>query len=225
MTTLQNLIDRTQNLIADTTEATWTEAQLAEWLRDAIRDYSLHFPRLRTHVASTSTGVTVYALPADFLAAYAVQYPNAADPPTYLQPRPFTHEDTFWTVPGYYAILPRRDDTDTDEIWLSESPSNAGMSVIYYAQHDATIGTGGTLTVPDRHHHILIAYAVWRASQYLQMAEQQAPTSNSSLLMAQLAQNTVYLKREYHDALAKALAAAAGQPFALPVTDEARRLT
>lgn len=211
MTTLQNLIDRLQNSLDDSAAGVWTEARLAEWLNDAIRDYSIHFKRLRTTTISTTANDRTYDLPADFSAVVSVEFPAGETVPVYLKQRPFTHRE-FFSSTGYFDIVGRGDDTNVSEIWISEAPAASQSIVIEYeAWHDFVLATSGTVTVPAEHHHILIAYGLWQASLMLQMNEQQAPTSNSSLLMSQLGQNANVLRRQYLEALARAGKADAGR--------------
>lgn len=209
--TLQNLVDRAQNVLADSTASVWSEAALKEWLNDAIRDYSIHFKRQRTATITTVADDRAYDLPSDFVAVLSVEYPTGESVPEYLVKRPFTHGD-FWDNPGYFDIVARGDDQNDSELWISEKPANGEtITVEYEAWHDWELTASSYVTVPAVHHHVLIAYVVWQSSLNLQMAEQQNPTSNSSLLMSQHAQNANMLRRQYLEALAKAGKAQSGQ--------------
>jgi hypothetical protein len=73
------------------------------------------------------------------------------------------------------------------------------------------LAVGDTVTVPDRHHDILIAFVIWAAWRELSSAEMQAPTSNSSLLMAQLFSNAGSAEYDYRNMLRYALVAEGGQ--------------
>lgn len=210
-TTLQNLIDRTQELLDDAAAATWSETALGQWLNDAIRDYSLHHHRQTATTITTSAADHKYDLPANFIDPIAVEYPTGEDPPKYLQQRPFTHPH-FWGQDGYFDIIHRHEDQDYSEIWISQSPAAAEtITIEYNAHHDFALSVSGYITVPAQHHHILIAYALWQSSLNLQLAEQQSPTSNSSLLMAQHAANSDRLRRAYIEALARSLRAEEGR--------------
>lgn len=209
--TLQNLVDRAQSVLSDAAAAVWSEAVLKEWLNDAVRDYSVHFKRQRTATITTIADDRAYDLPSDFVAVISVEYPTGESVPEYLVKRPFTHGD-FWGNSGYFDIVRRGDAQNDSEIWISEKPSNGQtITVEYEAWHDWALTASSYVTVPAVHHHVLIAYAVWQSSLNLQMAEQQSPTSNSSLLMSQHAQNSNLLRRQYLEALARAGKAESGQ--------------
>jgi len=209
-TTLQNLIDRTQQTLADTTAATWSETALGQWLNDAMRDYSIHFPRQRTATIATVVGDRTYDLPADVVGVISVEYPTDADPPVYLERKSYT-EAGFWSDDGFYDVVRRGDDQNAAELWISKKPA-AGetITVEYLAAHDHGLTVSEYVTVPDEHHHVLVAYAVWQSALNLQMAEQQSPTSNSSLLMSQHAQNANVLRRQYVELLARIAQAHSG---------------
>jgi hypothetical protein len=55
-----------------------------------------------------------------------------------------------------------------------------------------------------------MSFVFWKASQELLSTEQQSPTSSSSLLMAQLANNADRQKRAYAASVAQALAGQEG---------------
>jgi hypothetical protein len=204
-TTLSDLIDLCEADLADSGNATWSAADVEQWLRDAIADYSIHFPRVLSTTIATSADDRTYDLPADFLEPLTVEYPTGEDPPEYLKRRGYTHPD-FWEVDGYFTIVHRGDDTDVDELWISEEPDDAEtITVIYKGKHDNTIDAGDNLTVPARHHYLLRYYVQWQARLQLQIAEEKSPTSNSSLIMAQLSSNAQRAKRVYLDALSKAI--------------------
>ena len=204
-TTLQNLIDAVEADLADSGNATWTAADVERWIRDAIADYSLHFPRILTQTISCSADDRTYDLASGFLQVLTVEYPTGEDPPEYLRRRNYTHPD-FWSDVGYYDVVHREDATDTAELWISEKPSTGEDIIVFYAApHDNTIAVGGTLTVPGDHESILRKYVIWQATVQLAKTEEATPTSNSSLLMSQLAINSDRARRSYIDALAKAI--------------------
>jgi hypothetical protein len=207
MTTLGSLIDLVEADLGDSGNAVWAAADIEQWLRDGIADYSDHFPRLRTDEITTSANDRSYDLNDDFMAPVSVEYPKGEEPALYLKRRPYTHPD-FWSEDGYYDIVARRDDTDLHELYISTKPAaSETISVLYQAVHDNTIATSGTVTVPGRHHYILRAYARWKAAEQRAAVEEGNPTSNSSLLMSQLQNNARRWKGEYLNVLAKAIQA------------------
>lgn len=205
MTTLQKLIDACEADLSDSGNATWAAADVEQWCRDAIADYSLHFPRTLQDDISTAENDRQYDLPANFRTALSVEYPQGEDPPQFLQPRSQYHP-SFWEEDGYYAIYYHHDDADPDELLISTKPSaDETIRVIYQTVHDNTVLVGAAITVPDEYHHILRSYVLWRAALQLKAAEEASPTSNSSLLMSQYAINVDRARRAYVDSLAKAV--------------------
>ena len=211
MTTLAQLADRAQNAISDAGATTWSQSIVEEWSVEAVRDYSQFFPRRVTDTIATLVDDREYDLPADFRRMLSVEYPTDQDPPEYLRRRSFMDPD-FWEVDGYYDVVKHGDVAGVDELWISEKPA-AGetITIIYHADHDLSLASGDSITVPARHEHILVEFVIWRAWTELLGAEQQSPTSNSSLLMSQLAVNADRAKRSYVQALARARIAASGE--------------
>ena len=101
------------------------------------------------------------------------------------------------------------------ELWISKSPAAGEEIAVYYHAHHALIANpaavSGSCTVPPSHHNLLSLFVFWQNALALANAEQQTPTSNSSLLMAQLAQNARRAENAYHVALRQALYAAGGE--------------
>ena len=207
-TTLQNLIDAVEADLSDPGNVTWAAADIEQWLRDAIADYSQHFPRTLSETIAAATDDRKYDLPAGFLDVLTVEYPTGQEPPEYLARRPHDHP-RFWIENGYFDIVERGDDTDASELWISKKPTTGeSIDVLYHGRHlmnSTDLATSDNLTVPEHHHHLLRKYARWQAAEQLKAAEEAAPTSNSSLLMSQLAINVDRARRAYVDALAKAV--------------------
>jgi hypothetical protein len=212
-TEFADLVDRCSTALNDENNATFSDAQIAVWLNDAIRDYSQHFPLQQVASIACSAADQEYDLPADFLGILAVEYPTGETPKAYLSRLPFTHQD-FGSSEKWYDIRPQRDESDRDELILSASPS-AGQSIqILYNGHHALIANpssiSGDNTVPVIHQQLMIKYVSWQGALFLAAAEQASPTSNSSLLMAQLSQNARRLESGYHTAVKQALFGADG---------------
>lgn len=208
MTTLQNLIDACEADLADSGNATWSAADIEQWCRDAIADYSQHFHTSETETINCSADDRQYDLPARLVDIIDVEYPKGEDPPEFLTRRPHTQPD-FWREDGYYDILYHNSDSTADELLISTRPS-AGESIVvrWIGRYDNTMLTTAAITVPVEHHHLLRNYVIWRSALQLKAAEEASPTSNSSLIMSQLAINVDRARRAYVDALAKAVFAA-----------------
>jgi len=204
-TTLQNLIDACEADLDDSGNAIWSAADIEQWCRDAIADYSLHFHIGEAASIACSDDTRSYDLPARFLDVATVEYPAGEDPPQFLDRRPQNHPD-FWREDGYFDIQYHNSDTTDDQLLISTKPSTGeSITVNWIGMYDNTIATGAAITIPAEHHAILRNYVVWRAILQLKSAEEASPTSNSSLLMSQLAINVDRARRAYTDILAKAL--------------------
>ena len=210
MTTLANLADRAQNAISDSGATTWSQSVVEEWTVEGIRDYNKHFPRTVNGTISTTADDHQYDLPSDFRGIVSVEYPTGQDPPEYLAQKSRLG-DGFWNQTGFFDVILRRDASDVAEIVISEAPA-AGetITIEYLADHDLNLASGDTITIPERHEGIIVEFVIWRAWLELLGAEQQSPTSSSSLLMSQYASNADRAKRSYVEALARALRAGEG---------------
>lgn len=206
MTTLQGLIDASEADLGDSANSIWSAADIEQWCRDAIGDYGQHFRVRQRLTVALSANDHDYTLAADdFLDVIAVEYPSGQDPPRFLRRRYFLRED-FFDRDGFFDVEPNRDESvGGPTLYLSANPA-AGQSavVIYEARPEPPSATSGTIPVPKDHEHILRLFVAWRARLQLQAAEEASPTSNSSLLMSQLAQNADRARRAYVDALSKA---------------------
>ncbi len=209
-----NIIDRCETSLNDETNATYKASQIAEWVNDAIRDYSQHFPRIKTQTINCADDDQDYDLPADFMGIISVEYPTGEDPKEYLSRLGYAHGD--WSNGDkWYDILPRMDDENVSELFVSATPATGESIEVQYHAHHALISNTddveGDCSLPPKHQHIITKYVNWQGTQFLMMAEQKNPTSNSSLLMAQLSQNSRRLEAAYHTAVKQALYAADGE--------------
>ena len=211
--TFTSIIKRCSVSLNDEAKATWDTEMLGNWLNDAIREYSQYFPRILTDTISCATGTNAYELNSDYIGVISVEYPTGEDPPEYLSRLSYKHRD-FWTGSSWYDILPRADDDDLSEIWIANDPTTGESIEVQYNAHHALMSDPaaptGDNTVPPAHQHLLVKYVIWQASLHLMFAEEQSPTSNSSLLMAQLSQNARRSEASYHTSLRQALYAADG---------------
>lgn len=207
-TTAQNLIDQAQVALADTAAAEFSEAQLLQFLNEAIREYSQQLPRLST-TSLTASGRT-YTLPYDLKAVISVEYPAGEEPPCFLAQVP--HKALRFTDRPAYDVLHRLDLTSYPQLLLSFDPT-AGetIAVRYQHPHNHSLAAADHVTVPADHHHVLISYMLYAASRMQQLIEQANPTGSSSLLMAQLMTNTRRAELTYLNALNRILQATAGQ--------------
>jgi hypothetical protein len=211
-TSFSNLVTQIEVEMADTT---WDSAYVGYWVNMAIRDYSKYFPLVKIQTITTLLNDNQYDLSADFMGVVSVEYPTGEDPPQYLSRLAHTHSD-FWGSDYWYDIIHHADDTDPSELLLSKTVLAADDSIdVTYNAHHALIANpasiSGNCTVPPYHQNLLSLYVFWQNALALTNTEQQTPTSNSSLLMAQLAQNARRAENAYHVALRQALYADQGK--------------
>ena len=152
-------------------------------------------PRRRTTAITAVADQHKYDLPDDHLETLTVEYPTDQTPPQFLMQKPYTDLD-FWTDGNHYDTIINADQEADDELWIGPTPT-AGQTITveYLAYHPHELESADFITVPTEHHHILRTYVMARATEWLQMAEQANPTSNSSLLMSMLAQNAELLRK------------------------------
>jgi hypothetical protein len=196
---MQSLIDDLQIDLADSAASVWSESELLQFLSDAIRYYSLVFPRLRSTTITAVADDRKYDLPTDHIRILSVEYPTGEDPPEHLI-RSSRLDRVFWQKDSVYDVVRYGDQDVDDEIWIGDKPNGGEtLTIQYLAYHPHTLAASGFCTVPIEHHHILKSCATWLASRNLQMAQEGTPTSNSSILMGQLALNTERLRDAYYE--------------------------
>ena len=204
MTTLQTLINSCEAHLGDSANAIWITSDIEQWCRDAIADYSLHYPQTisQTHNAAASYE---YDLDDGFMDIVSVEYPSGLTEPRFLQWKDRLDDD-FYGRDGYYDII-KKGSAAANILVTSKLIGVTGEDIITLslAIHDNTIASLAALTIPNEHLHLLRNYVFWQAAVQLKAKEEANPTSNSSLLMSQYAVNSDRSRRAYVDALAKAV--------------------
>jgi hypothetical protein len=211
MTTVAQLADRCQLALSDSGAGTWPQATVEDWVCDAVREYSQHFPRiLTTHVDTIGGTPDHYTLlPEDFLEIVSVEFPLGEDPPVYLQHRSMHHPE-FWDRDGYYDVL-RSDqiysalDTDTYNkiVWSRVPLATEGYKIRYQAAHSAT-SASDPITIRTDHQPILVLFVIWRALKERQAKEAANPDTTSRYLN-QLVYAATQAEQEYRRALDRAI--------------------
>jgi hypothetical protein len=166
---LRNLVRRTGDLTAPYTQS---DLQINQWINDAIADYSIYFPQVKTAQLTATTGTHVYSLPVDLVTILRVEYPISQDPIEYL--RRITRGDAGakgapYSAPygdGYYEIVESGSAT-APTIWISDDmTTEEKVNVAYQAAHDSLDDDGDVCTVPDRHLDLLVLFCRWVAAKY-----------------------------------------------------------
>ena len=181
----------------------WSDEQINQWVNDAIADYSIHFPLVKTQTISCSEDDRQYDLDTDFVEVLSVEYPTGEDPPVYLVRRERTHPD-FWEVDGYYDLLKHKNFEDPDELLISEKP-DAGESIdVIYQAHHTFLDDDDTdkMTVPERHLELIILFVRMAAFQELATTESADPNPES-IVARTLELNAFRAERAYRKQLAE----------------------
>lgn len=158
---------REVSVYAEVDKSRWIEPTVNAWIRDAIRDYSGHFPMfVDTDDQSTNiscvAGQQEYSLSSftGIQAVLDVEYPEGNDPASLLKrweqddPRGFEGLEV-------YAL---RGFEKPDTLRLGQEPSSGeSIRLTYLADHTAPATDITTLTVPDRHLDVLVLFVQWRA--------------------------------------------------------------
>jgi hypothetical protein len=123
-----------------TNATSWPDATLDKWIQDAIRFYSLEFPRTWRYTLSLTTGTQAYALPGGhgFMHVISVEYPSGSSPQEFLQ-QVEERSDEFASGGDYYALRGVADttaiasDTAQGSIVFAETVATGESAVITYA--------------------------------------------------------------------------------------------
>lgn len=197
--TLQELIDQCQNVLADAAGVVWSEAKINEWIVQAIREYSRHFPRRMNVTISATPGAgghynTAYALPTDFLECLAVEFPKDENPPIWLKRR--SEEDADFGA-GYYDIRRSGDSQSASYVVLGEEPGAGDeLKVVYLGLHDITLAVGDPVTVPDEDIELLVAFVKMRAFEE-RLADEEKGSDPTSNLVTYLGANAERVRSEF----------------------------
>jgi hypothetical protein len=209
-TTLADL--RPQIRLHLASETDWPDATLDGWIADAIRFYSVQFPREYYHDQSLTTGTQTYDLPGDhgFHGIVSVEYPTGEDPQSFLD-EVDEWDDAFQDQDDVYCIMPVDDttaiasDTEAGSIKFAETVATGETARIRYLGTHRLPDAGdddAQITVPPRHWEALIAFVEFRS--HLELETDEAVTvSNISIILAQLGQEARYLWNRYKEVMTR----------------------
>jgi len=202
---LSVLLQESSDLIGDPLNAFFSTALITEWINFAIDDLSAAFPRVIVYEMSCTTDQFDYDLESNFLAALSVEYPKDEDPPIFLL-RKSVLDPSFYLHPGYYDILQTHDSSSANPpvLKLSENPTTGeSINLTYSAVHNHLSGPTDTVTIFDRHTHLIALFTRWKAYQYLATTEGMDPDP-VKLLSATVEVNAYRAERAYYEALRRA---------------------
>jgi len=180
MTETQGTLNQAcRNLIGDTNalDYTFSNDQINDWINQAIKELSIHFPRIIQYDSTTVDAQQNYELPLGFMGVLSVEYPQGEDPPVYLLRRSYTHP-AFWRREGYYDVMIRdqEDSSYPPELILSDSPDDdETIRIEYKGPHNSLSDPGDECTIPDQYTHLIPLFVRWKAHQELSSSEGRDP--------------------------------------------------
>jgi len=208
-TTLAELADRAQIMLNDSGAGTWAQATVEEWVKDAIKDYSTHFP-MQDEVTVSVSGANPgheFNLFTGIIGILEVEYPDGESPPIYLK-RKKRHNPGFYGYAGYYDVWLTGDQTTAPVLYLSEEPSDGEDIIVKVIKHHPEPASSGTdLTVPIHHENILLLYVLWAAFRERLATEQQDPDTTLAgavTLLQQLVKGAENAEADYRRAIDRA---------------------
>jgi hypothetical protein len=144
----------------------WTDDALYLYTKDAIKDFSTHFPVVKRAILSAAN--EAYALPADLVEIWNVECPAGRFLERRLE-RPGSHYNTTAGRPTQYFI-------EGGSLYLNGDPLSGETVVLTYgAQHaipDDAKDTTHTLTIPPMDEELIRLYVKAKAAE--QIRTQQA---------------------------------------------------
>jgi hypothetical protein len=195
-------------LIGDPNNLTFTGLQIDDWINQAIRDLSIHFPRLADYTVGTTLGKHIYNLETYIKGVASVEYPTGQVPPRYLLRKSYT-DPKFWLIEGYYDFVKPQTSTSTAPplLYLSDhTPAGKTITVKCLTDHAPLLDSTDECTVPERHLHLIGLFVRWKAISERSTHESMDPSPLA--MRASLMENaTQKAETAYKDALARALAA------------------
>lgn len=179
MTTRADLRNLMRRRLGDLTAPyTQSDLQINQWINDAIADYSIRFPQVKTGQLTATTGTHVYSLFTDLMTILRVEYPISQDPIEYL--KRIQRDDSGADYgDGYYEIMESGSAT-APTIWISNAlTTGQKVNITYQAAHDSLDDDGDVATVPDRHLELLVLFCRWVSLQEMASEEMRNPDPSS----------------------------------------------
>jgi hypothetical protein len=207
-TTLADLRAAVRLTLTDATA--WPDATLDAWIADAIRFYSVEFPRKWRHTQSLTTGAQAYDLPGahGFMALLSVEYPAGQDPPAFVEwvdeaSREFASGGDYYALRGVADTTAIESDTVQGSIVFAPTVATGESAIItYYGAHP--IPTAGDddaqITVPVAHWEALYAFIDFRGHWELE-TDEALTVSNVSIVLAQLGQEARRAWNRYRETI------------------------
>jgi hypothetical protein len=144
---------------------TWPDADLQQWINDAITDYCNYFPEEFINDTTITSAQTVFELPATTLGVSRVEYPVSQVPPHYLH-RMRMDSPFFYNNYEVYELI-------------GDPPGQIRFGYVRAGNLHANITILRTLTlptadasdlgIPDSHNELLRIYVMWQAVRKMEL--------------------------------------------------------
>lgn len=177
--------------------ATWPDASINQWITDAIRDYSVYFPKTVEIVDDCAAGVRDITVgsAATFQGIVAVEYPYGQTPARYLTRK--NQQEPDFDGGAFYDVT-----TEEGQIRLGETPvATDDIRILYLVGHTPPALDATQLTMPDSHIEALKLYIIWQGALAVEMALLPSPTTDIYLLQ-QLKTNVHEAEQAYRAKIA-----------------------
>jgi len=150
----------------------WSQDTLEEWVKQAVKEYSKHFPLVSSVTDSAVAGTYKYDFFAGahdeedlpvVLAVTKFEYPTGEDPPKYPKRKSHTQDFFFDGDDDFYdvVIFPNR---TNGEVWLSDPETGSSFQIWFHTEHAWTSvdsDTDENTEVAGNHQPIIIQYVTW----------------------------------------------------------------
>lgn len=140
----------------------WSNETLKAWVKDAVREYSNHFPLIKEVSGAATTGTYEYVF--DYLVTGVIEceYPTGEDPPKFPEQRNHREPHFFDDGLSYYDLVAYPGE-NAAEIWLSDPVTGTNYNIKFQTEHEWTAnGSDYEADIPDSSRHIIIQYAIWQ---------------------------------------------------------------
>jgi hypothetical protein len=189
----------------------WPDADLLQWINDAISDYCNYFPEeFINDTTITSTG-TVFDLPAAALGVTRVEYP-VSQTPTHWIYRMRSDSPFFYNNYEVYDLV---GDPPAQIRFGYVRPGNLHANITILRTLTMPTADSSDLGIPDSHNELLRIYVVWQAMRKLELAQAGTPVTNT-ILLSEYGLDAGRLQRLYQQKLRELMAGRASGGYGTP---------
>ncbi len=177
-TTMASLRTKIRRELKDPSGTKFDNAELGQYIEEAINDYSAHFPKEKQTIIALDPDLTDYQMPDDTLMIQRVKVTDNDGNSRYMKPRAYkagedirTNPATYWKLginrlaPGTTRYYSGHYEYRDGWITLDFNPETGDtMTVDYGAYYPQPVFDGVPLEVPARDEELLILYVCGKAT-------------------------------------------------------------